>query len=85
MKPEAWEGQNCVLGAPANWDEDERGKCGGLPVYRDYGKFISCWAPSWRERIRLLFGQRVWMTVVSNSHPPVSLHVFPRQKPERAT
>jgi hypothetical protein len=85
MKPEAWHGQNCVLGAPQAWDVHARGECGGLPVYMGEGEIISCWAPTWRECVRLLLGQRVWMTIVGRSQPPVSLHVFPRQKPERAT
>lgn len=79
MTPEPWEGQSHVLGAPQGWDASARGECGGLPVYIGEGEMISCWAPSWRERLRLLFGQRVWMTIVSYSHPPVSLHVMPRQ------
>jgi hypothetical protein len=82
MKPEHWDGQSHVLGAPQGWDADVYGVCVGLPVYIGEGEMISCWAPSWRERLRLLFGQRVWMTVASYSHPPVSLQVMPRQPPK---
>lgn len=85
MKPEHWDGQTHVLGAPQGWDADARGVCAGLPVYIGEGEMISCWAPSWRERLRLLFGHRVWMTIVSGSHPPVSLHVMPRQPPKEAS
>ena len=79
MKPEQWEGQNIILGAPQGWDASARGPCIGLPVYRGEGEIISCWAPSWREKLRLLFGQRVWMTIISGSQPPVALEVHPRQ------
>lgn len=82
MKPEHWEGHSHVLGAPQGWDASVYGPCVGLPVYIGEGEMISCWAPTWRERIRLLFGHRVWMTIVSSSHPPVALEVHPRQKPK---
>lgn len=82
MKPEHWDGQTNVLGAPQGWDALERGECGGLPVYIGEGEMISCWAPTWREIWRLVRGQRVWMTLVARAHPPVSLHVLPRQPPK---
>jgi hypothetical protein len=82
MKPEYWDGQTHVLGAPQGWDASARGFCAGLPVYIGEGEIISCWAPSWGEIWRLVRGQRVWMTILSRSQPPVSLHVLPRQKPE---
>jgi hypothetical protein len=84
VTPEHWKGQSHVLVAPPKWQESEYGPCAGLPVYVGEGEIISCWAPSWRERLRLLFGQRVWMTIVSNAQPPVSLQVMPRQKPDPA-
>jgi hypothetical protein len=85
MQPEHWNGQSHVLGAPANWQESVHGPCVGLPVYMGEGEIISCWAPSWREIWRLIRGQRVWMTIVSNSQPPVALNVMPRQKPQVGT
>jgi len=51
-----------------------------LPVYRDGKEIISCWRPSWRERLSILLRGRVWLLVVTpTTHPPVFLdggHVF---------
>ncbi len=59
MQPEHWKGQSHVLGAPQGWDASVYGPCVGLPVYIGEGEIISCWAPTWREKIRLLFGYPV--------------------------
>lgn len=39
----------------------------GLPV------LISCWQPSWKDRLRILLGGPVWQTIVGRGLPPSSL------------
>jgi hypothetical protein len=74
MNPIHFKGQQAVLGAPEGWDESQ-GKCLGLPVLRVSDSFISFWKPTWRERIALLFGAKVQLTVVAAGHPPVAVDI----------
>lgn len=68
-----------VLGAPTNWDEARHGICKPLYVaYDDDSRFYSYWKPTWRERIRVLYGFPVRLCVHSNGHPPVALDVTGR-------
>jgi hypothetical protein len=80
MKPEKFKSANLVLGAPQGWDAVLHGPCVGLPVFMDEqdGTMCSCWKPTWREALGLLFGRRLWLTIASGSHPPVALEVHPR-------
>lgn len=77
MKPIPFSFQTRVLGAPADWDADTHGPCEGLPVHIDEhaGEYFSVWRPTWRERLRLLFGGTVGLFVAGRGHPPVSLEV----------
>ena len=34
---------------------------------------VSCWQLSWRERMQVLVGGRVWLDVLGHSHPPVMI------------
>jgi hypothetical protein len=74
MTPIHFKGQQAVLGAPADWDETQ-GPCAGLPVLRVDSNFISFWKPTWRERIALLFGAKIQLTLVCDGHPPVAIDV----------
>ena len=57
--------------APYVWDRDE--PCTDLwAKVTDDGLSISCWRPSIRERLRLLFGKPIWLTVVGRQ-PPIAL------------
>jgi len=50
------------------------GECGALPIYGDGMKCISCWQPSFRERLSILLFGRVWLWVFSGeTQPPVAL------------
>jgi hypothetical protein len=41
-----------------------------LPVHRtEDGNVTSCWALSWRERIKLLFTGRMWFQVMTFNQP----------------
>ncbi|HEV8247531.1 MAG TPA: hypothetical protein VGP93_17260 [Polyangiaceae bacterium] len=46
-----------------------------LPVHRGDGQIISCWRPSWRDRLAIIFGGRVWLRVLTTrTHAPVAVH-----------
>lgn len=44
---------------------------GDLLVWSDGEQCVSCWRPSWRERLSILFFGRVWLALLSGStqHP----------------
>lgn len=42
-----------------------------LPVFHGDGQTISCWRPTWRERIAILVFGRVWLSVMGRHLPPV--------------
>ena len=37
-----------------------------------YG-LISCWRPSWREILQLIFTRRVYVAILSRKHPPMAV------------
>jgi hypothetical protein len=47
-------------------------------VYSDgNAAFISAWVANFRERVRILFGKPVYLTVLTNTpHPPVLLSLY---------
>jgi hypothetical protein len=49
-----------------------------LPGYRDHdGMVISCWAASWRERVRFFLFGKVWVSILTFNSPlqPIRLQV----------
>lgn len=69
---------------PIPFDESDgvlRGPQGGeiadLPVWTGgglHGMVVSCWRPTWQERLSVLLFGRVWLNVMAwDTHPPVSL------------
>ncbi len=46
-----------------------------LPIWKDatLGLVISHWKPTWRDRIRILFGRPLWLHVQDPTHPPLSI------------
>lgn len=73
MKPIKFEEAICMLTKPDNMTDKE---CGQLPVWRDFAQAhcISCWRPSFRERLSILFNGRIWLRIKSGkTQPPVSL------------
>jgi len=74
MTPIHFVGQTQVLGEPPNWD-NHLGACEGLPVLKlNESVFRSFWKPTWAERFRILFGQKVSLDAVGR-HPPVWVSV----------
>lgn len=71
MKPSTFKEKNKTLLKPPSMTDEE---CSSLDVYTDGKQCISCWVPSFRERVSILFYGRVWLWVVmGHSQPPVSL------------
>lgn len=60
-----------TLQKPEGWTDEQ---CGPLPVTSDGMECISCWRPSWRERLSILFFGKIWLEVWSGTtQPPVAL------------
>jgi hypothetical protein len=50
--------------------------CGDLPVYRGENMAVSLWKFPWRQRWRFLFSGKMWIWVMMNGHPPISLTTY---------
>lgn len=70
MTPIKFEGATVRWVEPPDWDHAE--PCADLWTFDDDGVEISCWRPSWRERLAIMFGSPVWLHVVGRQ-PPVQL------------
>jgi len=71
MRPIAFPEQTKVLQKPAGMTDEE---CAPLPVFNDGKQSISCWRPSWRERLSILVFGRVWCSVLGGqTQPPIWL------------
>lgn len=70
MKPTKFSEQNKTLLKPEGMTDEE---CYPLPVFAHNDDCISCWRPSWRERLSILFFGRVWLNVLGTrgTQPPV--------------
>lgn len=69
-----------VLGAPADWDEERDGWCGGLaikdqPCENGMNYMISAWEPNPDELERIKAGAPILLLIVGVVHPPVMLSV----------
>lgn len=70
MKPIKFEEANRNLTKPDGMEAE----CGDLWIYTDGYRCISCWKLSWKQRIKALFGGKVWLCVLSGgTQPPVWL------------
>jgi hypothetical protein len=74
MRPISFAQMTGELTRPPSMSDEE---CSPLPVhYSMYEEtIISCWRPTWRERLAILFGKPVWLLVFGYSHPPVDIQV----------
>jgi hypothetical protein len=71
MKPIDFPEKTLDLQKPAGMTDEQ---CSPLPVFRDGQHCISCWAPTWRERLEILLGRPIWLWVwMGNTQPPVLL------------
>lgn len=47
-------------------------ECASLHVWSDGNQCVSCWKPTFKERLNILFGGKVWLGVLSGkTQPPV--------------
>jgi hypothetical protein len=70
MRPVDFPESNIELTRPPSMNADE---CKSLFVHRGVGIMVSKWVPSVMDRLRLIAGYPMWLTVVSDRHPPVRL------------
>lgn len=48
--------------------------CGNLDVYHDGERqMVSCWKPTIKERLSLLFFGKLWINYMTDSFPPTSV------------
>ncbi len=62
MKPIDFPQKTRVLRKPDSMTDEE---CAPLPVFTDGEKVISCWVPTWSERLSMLIFGKVWLFVWS--------------------
>lgn len=80
MIPGRIAGATRYLGAPAGWVPEETGDCAHLaicdiPLSDGTPSMLSVWEPTPDELERLAAGAQVYLTIVGQGHPPVSLGV----------
>lgn len=69
MKPIDFPQSTKVLQKPSTMSDNE---CSSLHVWNDGKRCVSCWKPTFKERINILFGGKVWLGVLSGkTQPPV--------------
>ena len=58
------------------YDSEKVGEIVDLAAIRcDNGALYSRWNPTWKERFRILFGAKVWLGVLAEKQPPVTIGV----------
>lgn len=69
MKPIDFPQSTKVLQKPSTMSDNE---CSSLHAWNDGKQCVSCWKPTFKERINILFGGKVWLGVLSGkTQPPV--------------
>lgn len=68
MKPIDFKQSTKVLQKPSTMTDNE---CASLHVWSDGKQCVSCWNPTIKERLNILFGGKVWLGVLSGvrNHP----------------
>lgn len=69
------------LGAPKDWKVEERGHCDSLAIRDELTTagqgMTSAWFPTLEEIERIRKGAPIYLTVISDVHPPVAMSVGP--------
>ncbi len=75
MNPAEFPEQTGVLGGhPTAFGEP----VSDLPVYQGPQGTVSCWKPTWPERLMILLGCPVWLHFLwAQAHPPVAVSIEP--------
>lgn len=68
MEPKKFKEANITFAKPGSMTDQE---CGSLPAYRNQHQIISCWRPSFKERLKILFAGNVWIGVRGKIQPPM--------------
>jgi len=68
-RPVDFPGSNFTYRAPVGMEAE----CGDLPCYRQPGMAISCWKFGLLARLRFLFTGRIFLWLLTDSHPPVTV------------
>lgn len=69
MKPIDFPQSTKVLQKPEQMLDSE---CKPLPIWSDGKECVSCWRPTFKERLRILFTGKVWLSVLTPfTQPPV--------------
>lgn len=66
MNPIKTEDCNCVFSAPG---------CGDLPAIKTDKSIVSCWEMTEAEREEFLKTGKIYLLVMGEQHPPVSLYI----------
>lgn len=67
MKPIDFPQSTKVLQKPSTMSDNE---CSSLHVWNDGKQCVSCWKPTFKERMNILFGGKVWLGVLSGKTQP---------------
>lgn len=65
MKPVEFKHQNVVFAE----DQPEYGKLPALRIDSPTGEVISCWKLSLKERVKIVFTGRIWLSLMSFNKP----------------
>lgn len=80
MKPINFQGATHGMKKPEDWDEEADGPCDTLPVMvqelpSGHTTFTSVWVPSDEERLKLVAGSALMLSIVGSVQPVVALAV----------
>ncbi len=86
MEPIQFKEANHIFKKPDHMTDEQ---CGSLHAFvtveLGYPDIVSCWRPSWRERLSILLFGRVWLHVAGRSMPPVGMtaarNIFRKAEP----
>lgn len=73
-------GTTRTLGAPRGWDQTSDGVCVGLPIRDErhapgINRMVSAWVPTPEDIALIQAGAPIYLHVIGETHPPVSLVV----------
>ena len=76
MKPVSFKYQNVVFAK----DQPEYQPLPALKIDSPEGEVVSCWGLSFRERMRVLFTGRIWVSLMSFNRPLTPSYLSTKRK-----
>jgi hypothetical protein len=74
MNPIKFKEANDILLKPEAMSDKQ---CAELHVYKGEGVIISCWKPSFKERLDIILGRKIWLWVMAErTHPPIAISTY---------